>query len=175
MCLVFLVLVACQTTTTVETKFAENVSNSSEIVPPVVPLHELVSPPPRVEVLYPDEVYFWVNDILVPQSSLYNGTSFIEIRSDQIRTFAGSFGPYFDDAPNLTVVLCAELAKAKAPVACEEVDTVYRDNYVTFVQGYGPGEFIGGRVYKDYTAYYNVSVGDVQVAASNKAVIQTTS
>jgi len=153
------------------TPVAENVTvTQKEEMPPIIKNETL-----QIKVDYPDEVYFWVNNLLIPQATLYNGSKFIPIREDQIRTFAGSFGPYFDDpSEHLTVTLCAELTKAVATPSCERVDTLYRENYVSFAKGYDEGEFIGGRVYKDYTAYYNVNFQGTQVAVSNKAVIRTT-
>ena len=175
-----LIIVSCAPAKTiVQTEPTVNVS--TEVAPAEQQtLPEPSSTPPsqsaQFQNYYPDEVYFWVNDLLIPQVTLYNGSKFIAIRTDQIRTFAGSFGPYYDDpTAHITITLCAELTKAVAAPACERVEPIYRENYVSFAKGYDEGEFIGGRVYKDYTAYYNVFADQTQVAASNKAVVRTVS
>ena len=175
--LLFMIVGCAPSKITVQTEPTINIS--TEVTPA---MQQLLPEPPSTQSIpntqfqdyYPGEVYFWVNDLLVPQATLYNGSKFIAIRTDQIRTFAGSFGPYYDNpTEHLTIVLCAELTKATAAPACERVESIYRENYVSFAKGYGEGEYIGGRVYKDYTAYYNVFADQTQVAASNKAVVRT--
>jgi hypothetical protein len=125
--------------------------------------------------VFPSEVTFWVNEIRVPESTTYQeGLNFIPIKKSQLKTFAGSFGPYFEDpTQHLRVLLCSEFYKLQAAPACETVPIRYVDKYVTFARGYQFDEYIGGMAAKDYIAYYDVFVADTKVAHSNQAVIRT--
>lgn len=148
------------------------------IVPKVTPpqIEEPALPPgPSMEEIYPSETNFWVNTIRVPATTTYDeGYNFIPVKQDDIKTFAGSFGPYFDDpSQHITVILCAELSKVQAAPACQRVQTIYRDNYLSFAVGFQFDEYIGGMAAKDYIAYYVVSVGNEVIARSNTAVIRT--
>ncbi len=137
---------------------------------------EIEPTPPGIEIskVYPQEVNFWVNEIRVPETIDYYGAKFIPIKESQLKTFAGSFGPYFEDpTPYIKVILCSEFYKVQAAPACEMVQLIYRDNYVSFAKGYQFDEYIGGMAAKDYLAYYDVYVGETPVAHSNKAVIRT--
>jgi len=139
---------------------------------------ETPTPPSGVafEKIFPTEVTFYVNDIFVPPTSTYEGGNYIPLKKSAIKTFAGSFGPYFDDpTPNLRVVLCEELRDIPAAPACDTASLLYRDNYVHFARGYQFDEYIGAMAAKDYTAYYTVSVGNTTVANSNRAYIRTVS
>ena len=128
----------------------------------------------RFESVYPEEVNFWVNTILVPQVSLYNGSSFILLRKESIKTFAGSFGPYKDDPSEfIEVLLCSELSKVNVAPACEKISATFQNDFMSFAKGYTPDTFIGGIAAKDYTAYFDVFVGNTSIAVSNKAVIRT--
>ncbi len=111
----------------------------------------------------------------MPESTTYEeGLNFIPIKDDQLKTFAGSFGPYFEDVtPYLKVVLCAQLYKVTAAPACEIVPLVYKEKYVSFARGYQSDEYIGGFAAKDYVAWYDVYVASTLVATSNRAVIRT--
>lgn len=171
--LLLIFLTACSTQQTLPAQNnTNNIVAEQEISPE--PILAPIEKVPDIQISTPDEVYFWVNNMLIPETTLYNGSQFLSIRKDQIRTFAGLFGPYFDDPTNeITVVLCAELTKIQAPLSCERMEIVFRDRYVSFANGFGPDEYIGGRVYKDYTAYYNVYQGNTTIAASRKAVIRT--
>ena len=136
---------------------------------------EPLTPGVQAEKIYPQQVLFWVNEIKVPQTTSYEGgLGYIPIKKDRLKTFAGSFGAYFEDpTPHLRVVLCAELYKVQAAPACEIVPIIYRDKYVSFARGYQYDEYIGGQAAKDYAAWYDVYVADTLVATSNKAVIRT--
>src|SRR3989344_2906059 len=113
-----------------QTQPTKNATVVEEVKVEEVPQARVETPTPKVEVKnnYPDEVYFWVNDFLIPHATLYNGSKFISIRESQIRTFAGSFGPYFEDpTEHINVTLCAELTKTIAAPACEKMDFIYRE------------------------------------------------
>ena len=129
----------------------------------------------EIEKVVPQEVNFWVNNIKVPPSTTYKeGLNFIPIKQSNLKTFAGSFGPYFEDpTPHLKVMLCAEFYKIQAAPACEIVPFLFRDRYASFAKGYQYDEYIGGMAAKDYVAYYDVYVGTTPIAHSNKAVIRT--
>jgi len=128
----------------------------------------------KIEKVYPQEVDFWVNEIKVPEVTDYYGAGFIPIKKSQLKTFAGSFGPYFEDpTASIRVFLCAEFYKVQAAPSCEIVPTIYRGRYASFAKGYQYDEYIGGMAAKDYIAYYNVYAGDTLIGASNKAVIRT--
>jgi hypothetical protein len=129
----------------------------------------------EIEKVYPGEAHFWVNEIKVPEGqSTYNGYNFIPIKEDKLKTYAGTFGPYKEDPTKyIHVVLCAEMYRVNAAPACEIVPITYNDRYVSFAKGYQYDEYIGGLAAKDYSAYYDVYVGDIAVAHSNKAVIRT--
>lgn len=129
----------------------------------------------EIEKVIPQEVNFWINDIRAPETTTYaEGLNFIPIKQSDIKTFAGSFGPYFEDpTPHMKVVLCAEYYKVAAAPACEVVQLVFRDKYATFARGYQFDEYIGGMAAKDYVAYYTVYAGEAPVGYSNKAVIRT--
>ena len=136
------------------------------------------TPPPAgvpAEVVYPKETIFWVNEIRAPDTEAYvGGVNFIPIKEDRLKTFAGSFGPYYEDPiPYVHVILCAEFYKVKAAPSCEIVPLIYRDNYVSFAKGYQFDEYIGGMAAKDYIAYFNVYYGDEIIGYSNRAVIRT--
>ncbi len=142
------------------------------------PKAEEITPLPAgvdIQKVYPQQLNFYVNDIRVPTSTTYaEGLNFIPIKEHDIKTFAGSFGPYFEDpTQELRVVMCAEYYKVVAAPACERVPILYRDNYVSFARGYQSDEYIGGMAAKDYVAYYDVYAGDTAIAHSNKAVIRT--
>ncbi len=133
-----------------------------------------IAPGVPAELAYPQELHFWVNDIRVPPFTTYEGGNFIPIKEDDLKTFAGSFGPYYDDPTQyLNVILCSELYKVAAAPSCERVPIVYRNNYVSFARGYQFDEYIGGMAAKDYLAYYDVFAGEVPIARGNKAVIRT--
>ncbi|MEM3154311.1 MAG: hypothetical protein QW165_01955 [Candidatus Woesearchaeota archaeon] len=138
---------------------------------------ELKTPAPGIEIekVLPAEVNFWVNDIRVPPSTRYaEGLNYIPVKEKNIKTFAGSFGPYFENpVSHMRVVLCAEYYKVPAAPACEVVPLVYQDKYVTFARGYQFDEYIGGMAAKDYIAYFTIYAGETPVGYSNKAVIRT--
>lgn len=128
---------------------------------------------PDFQSLKPQESHFWVNEIRVPSytESYYN---FIPVKQDDIKTFAGSFGPYgFDPRDWLTVSLCSEFIDVPASPACQRVVLDFVDNYVNFAVGLTYDEYIGGRAAKDYMAYYVVRSGDAVVTTSNRAMIRT--
>jgi len=129
----------------------------------------------EIEKVIPQEVNFWINDIRAPETTTYaEGLNFIPIKQSDIKTFAGSFGPYFEDpTPHMKVVLCAEYYKVVAAPACEVVQLVFQDKYATFARGYQFDEYIGGMAAKDYVAYYTIYAGEAPVGYSNKAVIRT--
>ncbi len=143
----------------------------SEREPEIEPLQ----PGIPAERVYPTEVHFWVNEIRVPHTTAYEeGFNFIPIKQSQLKTFAGSFGPFFEDPThNIKVVLCSEFYKVTAAPACELVPVIYRGGYVSFAKGYQYDEYIGGLAAKDYIAYYTVYAGETPVGFSNKAVIRT--
>lgn len=156
-----------------KTPIAEEIERGepTPVAPEITPLPAGVD----IQKVYPQQLNFYVNDIRVPTSSTYaEGLNFIPIKEHDIKTFAGSFGPYFEDpTPELRVVMCAEYYKVVAAPACERVPILYRDNYVSFARGYQSDEYIGGMAAKDYVAYYDVYSGDTAIAHSNKAVIRT--
>jgi hypothetical protein len=130
----------------------------------------------EIEKVLPQQVDFYVNDIRVPESTTYEegGLSFIPIKKNDIKTFAGSFGPYFKDpTPYMKVVLCAEYYKIAAAPSCEVVQLNYQGNHVTFARGYQFDEYIGGMAAKDYAAYYTIYAGEAPIGYSNKAIIRT--
>ncbi len=131
----------------------------------------------EMEKVLPQQVDFYVNDIRVPESTTYEqGLNFIPIKKSNIKTFAGSFGPYFEDpTPHMKVVLCAEYYKVAAAPACEVVQLNYQNKYVTFARGYQFDEYIGGMAAKDYAAYYTIYAGEAPIGYSNKAIIRTVS
>lgn len=141
------------------------------------PIAEPVEPTePGIEFdkIFPQDVVFYVNEVQVPETSLIEGQQFIPLKNDQIKTFAGSFGPYFDDpTDHIVVKLCAKLRDYDIGDSCEYMPLTFKDRYVTFVRGYTDEEFIGGFAAKDYEAWYDVYVGDTRVAASNIAIIRT--
>lgn len=135
---------------------------------------EYREPGVEFEKIFPNEINFWVNEILVPETSLYEGQQFIPLKAGEIKTFAGSFGPYFDDpADYITVKLCAQLKGYELAETCEYVPIVFRDRYASFARGYQEDEFIGGFAAKDYWAWYEVYAGDTRVAVSNRAIVRT--
>jgi hypothetical protein len=125
--------------------------------------------------LKPQETTFWVNQIQVPPYTTYEeGLNYIPIKQSQLKTFAGSIGPYqTDPTQQVKIILCAQLSTAMAAPACENVPIIFKENYVSFARGYQDDEFIGGMAAKDYTAYYEVYAGNKPIAISNKAVIRT--
>lgn len=185
--IILLIIIAVKPPTTMTTKPAEQPiilqptprAPEPQIPTPTTPTPRApeITPTPagiEIEKVYPQEVTFWVNEIRVPETTDYYGAGFIPIKEDQLKTFAGSFGPYFEDPTlHIKVVLCAELYKVQAAPACEIVPIIYRDNYVSFARGYQFDEYIGGSAAKDYIAYYDVFVGNTAIAKSNKAVIRT--
>jgi hypothetical protein len=142
---------------------------------PKAPVTKIPQAGIEIEKVIPQQVDFYVNDIRVPPSTTYaEGLNFIPIKQNDIKTFAGSFGPYFEDpTAHMKVVLCAELYKVAAAPACEVVPLVFQDKYVTFARGYQFDEYIGGMAAKDYVAYYTIYAGEPAVGYSNKAVIRT--
>lgn len=120
--------------------------------------------------LFPQEITFWVNSIRIQSLSTSN---FIPVPEDDVKTFAGSFGPYFDEPEGLQVVLCSELSKVTAAPSCETVPTIYKDRYVSFARGYDSDEYIGGMAAKDYLAYYTIYHGDTIIGKSPTANIRT--
>jgi hypothetical protein len=144
---------------------------------PPSPRAEETTPPPggiQIEAVYPEQVTFWVNEIMVPPITNYEGAGYIPIKKSNIKTFAGSFGPYAaDPTAHLKVVMCAEFYSMPAAPSCETVPLIYRDNYVSFARGYQYDEYIGGMAAKDYVAFYDIYTGDTKVGSSNKAVIRT--
>ena len=145
---------------------------------PPTPRAEEAEPQPGgvpVELVYPTEVNFYVNELLIPETTAYEeGLGYIPIKESNVKTFAGSFGPYpADPTPHLQVILCSEFYKVAAAPACEKVNTIYRGGYVSFAKGYQYDEYIGAMAAKDYIAYYDVFLGETKVASSNRAVIRT--
>ncbi|MBI4145857.1 hypothetical protein HY489_00810 [Candidatus Woesearchaeota archaeon] len=127
-----------------------------------------------VERVFPEDVTFYVNNVFIPPSTSYEGGSFIRIQRDDVKTFAGSFGPYEEDpTPYLKVVLCAEFTDFEGAGACEQVQLLFRNQYVSFAKGYEFDEYIGQLAAKDYEAFFIVNVGDTKVAESNHARIRT--
>lgn len=148
------------------------------IMPPTPKAEEAEESPQAgipAEIIYPQEVNFWVNAIRVPDTTAYQeGLNYIPVKKNDIKTFAGSFGPYpIDPTQHIKVVLCAEFSNMPAAPACETVPVMYRENWVSFARGYQYDEYIGAMAAKDYTAYYDVYIGNTRVASSNKAVIRT--
>jgi len=160
----------------------EPVQESAQEEPtPHAPVPERGEPTPRAPEptkpgtslqLQPDEALFWVNDIRVPSQTAYG--YFIPVQDDDLKTFAGSFGPYIEDpTESLSVELCAEFTKVQAAPACEFVSLLFKNKYVSFARGYQFDEYIGGMAVKDYTAYYTVYANDKPIAHSNRAVVRT--
>lgn len=124
-----------------------------------------------IEKVYAQTVQFFVNNIRV---GLVNTYDYIPLKKSQVKTFAGSFGPYSQDPTQyIRVELCAELVDFPAKPACEVVPVIFREGYVSFARGYKYDEYIGAQAAKDYTAYYTVYVGDTVVANGPKARIRT--
>ncbi len=185
--IVLLLIIAVKEPSTITTTPAPPPPAQQELTPrapvsqPETPTQKAPEPAPplapgvQAEKVYPQETSFWVNEIRVPESTTYQeGLNFIPIKDDQLKTFAGSFGPYFEDVtPYLKVVLCAELYKVTAAPACEIVPIIYKERYVSFAKGYQFDEYIGGFAAKDYIAWYDVYVANTLVATSNRAVIRT--
>lgn len=112
-------------------------------------------PTPTKENLIPAYMQFQVNKLTIPE---YFGYEFIPIKKDNIRTFAGGFGPYYYDyRPYLYVQLCSFVSNQPEMFACEKVSLNYINNYITFVNGYKPDEFIGNVAMREFGAYYIVS------------------
>ncbi len=183
--IVVLLFVAVQQPQIVYTQPTEKPAVIPEQPTPTAPIiHE--EPTPRAEVkeptvagvefdkVYPQDVNFWVNEILVPKTSLYEGQQFIPIKEGDIKTFAGSFGPYYyDPSDHIKIKLCAQLKNYEVGETCEIVPFSFREKYVTFVKGYQHDEFIAGFAAKDYKVWYDVFVGDTRIAASNVAIVRT--
>jgi len=148
----------------------------------VIIVEEQTSPSPKaveptepagvpLDKVYAQSVEFFVNNIRVGVIDTYN---YIPIKKSQVKTFAGSFGPYAEDPSDyIRVELCAELVDFPAKPACEVVPIAFRDKYVSFARGYKYDEYIGAQAAKDYTAYYTVYVGDTVVGNGPKARIRT--
>jgi hypothetical protein len=186
--IVILTIIAVrQPTTIITTPSQKEILEQRELTPrapviqPELPTQKAPEPAPplspgvQAEKIYPRETTFWVNEIRVPESTTYEeGLNFIPIKEDKLKTFAGSFGPYFEDVtPYLKVVLCSELYKVTAAPSCEIVPIVQQGNQVSFARGYQFDEYIGGNAAKDYIAWYDVYVANTLVATSNRAVIRT--
>lgn len=152
------------------------IENKSPAVPerksPVADIPENVAP--SFTQLKPQITRFFVNEIEVPEwsESYYN---FIPVKQFDIKSFAGSFGPYNADPRDwITVRLCSESYKIPgASPACQPVKLTYNNNYVSFAVGLTYDEYIGGMAAKDYIAYYTISSGDASLGESDKAVIRT--
>jgi hypothetical protein len=187
--IVILIIIAVQQPTTIVTKPVpqfqeppqEDLTPRAPVIQPETPTQKAPEPAPplapgvKAEKIYPAEINFWVNEIRVPPSTTYQeGLNFIPIKDDQLKTFAGSFGPYFEDpTPYIHVILCAELYKVQAAPACEIVPIIYRNGFVSFARGYQFDEYIGGQAAKDYIAYYGIFLADTRLGESNRAVIRT--
>jgi len=185
--IVLLVIIVARQQTIVTTPVTEQIQVIPEALTPRAPEIERGEPTPRAkepealpsgvpaEQVYPQDLSFWVNSIRVPETTAYeSGYNFIPIKKSNLKTFSGSFGPYFDPPPaSLKVILCSELYKVQAAPTCEQVPLIYRDNYVSFARGYQFDEYIGGQAAKDYLAYYDIYLGDTAIAHSNVAVIRT--
>lgn len=165
---------------TVETKPAEKAYIEPIIIEPTpapmpVPPPAIPTPTRRPISLVPSHVYFWVNSIPVPDviNVDYN---FIPLKKDRLKSFSGSFGPYFEDPrAHLTVLLCSEDLRVPSAPACENVDLSFRseEGYVDFGTGYEEDEFIGYTARKDYFAYFIVKSNGETIAHSPKAAIRT--
>lgn len=145
------------------------------VITPKAPVTKQPAAGIEIEKVLPQQVEFYVNDIRVPGTTTYEaGLNFIPVKKNNIKTFAGSFGPYFEDpTPHMKVVLCAEYYKIEVAPACEVVPLSYQGRYVTFARGYTFDEYIGGMAAKDYAAYYTIYAGEAPVGYSNKAIIRT--
>ncbi len=184
--IVLLVIIAAKPPTLVS-KPAEQIQITPEQPTPKATVPERGEPTPQAQEtkpipagvdaqkVYPQEVDFYVNNIRVPESTTYEaGLNYIPIKKHDMKTFAGSFGPYPEDiTKNLRVVMCAEFYNMPSTPACELVPILYRGNYISFARGYQSDEYVGGMAAKDYVAYYDVYAGDVAIAHSNRAVIRT--
>lgn len=128
-------------------------------------------PTPTKENLIPAYMEFQVNKLMIPE---YFGYEFIPIKKDNIRTFAGKFGPYYYDyRPYLYVELCSFVSSQPEMFACEKANLNYINNYLTFVNGYKPDEFIGNVAMKEFGAYYLVRSKEHGILAkSNVAPIK---
>ena len=186
--IVILTIIAVrQPATIVTTPSKQEIPEQRELTPhapviqPEIPTQKAPEPAPplspgvQAEKIYPSETTFWVNEIRVPPSTTYEeGLNFIPIKDDQLKTFSGSFGPYFEDVtPYLKVVLCSQFYKVTAAPSCEIVPIVQQGNSVSFARGYQSDEYIGGNAAKDYIAWYDVYVANTLIATSNRAVIRT--
>ncbi len=145
-----------------------------EEMPPTPKAEEPLPPGVPIQKVQPRDIQFWVNNIQVAPTTDYYGGAFIRLEDDDIKTFAGSFGPYFEDPlPYLYVELCSELYKVGGAPSCEPVPLLYKGGYVSFARGYKFDEYIGGNAAKDYIAYYTVYSGPTEIAHSNVGVIRT--
>jgi len=135
---------------------------------------EPVNIAPSFNELIPAQTRFFVNEVDVPpfSSSYYN---YIPLKQSDIKSFAGSFGPYqTDPRPFIKVQLCAENYKVPTPAPnCQPVELTFSQGMVSLAVGLKYDEYIGGMAAKDYLAYYVVYSGDAKVAESEKAVIRT--
>lgn len=143
--------------------------------PPVVapPVYQPPPEPPKPAKweLTPAYTEFYVNRIFVPPFF----PTFIPIMDDDIKTFSGKFGPYYEDIRSyITVELCAHARDYPEMFACEKVwELNFIDNYVTFVRGYPPDEYVGNVALKNYGAYYVVKSKDYgNIAQSSVAPIR---
>ncbi|PIN74732.1 hypothetical protein COV18_05930 [Candidatus Woesearchaeota archaeon CG10_big_fil_rev_8_21_14_0_10_37_12] len=145
---------------------------------PKAPEPELSPTGVSIDKVFPQTVQFWVNTIKVPDTTgateyTYN---YIPVQARELKTFAGSFGPYAEDPiEHIIILLCAELTKITAAPSCQPVNIVFRDGYVSFAKGYQYDEYIGGMAAKDYTAYYEIHLKetDTIIRTSNKAFVRT--
>ncbi len=128
-------------------------------------------PTPTKENLIPAYTEFQVNKLMIPE---YFGYEFIPIKKDNIRTFAGKFGPYYYDyRPYIYAELCSFISNQPEMFACEKANLNYINNYLTFVNGYKPDEFIGNVAMKNFGTYYLVrSKEHGLLAKSNVATIK---
>jgi hypothetical protein len=146
-----------------------------DIPEPQTPIiEEPVNIAPSFNELIPSQTRFYVNEVNVPpfSSSYYN---YIPVKKHDIKSFAGSFGPYqTDPRPFIKVQLCAENYKVPTPApVCQPVELTYSQGMISLAVGFTFDEYIGGMAAKDYLAYFVVYSGDAKVAESEKAVIRT--
>lgn len=121
--------------------------------------------------LEPTEKILYVNNIPIYGPMF---ASFIPIYSDDMKTFAGKFGPYnIDPRSHIEVKLCTFPKSFPDMLNCETVELNYANSYVQFARGYDYDEFIARQALKNYgVVYFIVSPAYGNIAQSPTAIIK---
>ncbi|MEM4239919.1 MAG: hypothetical protein QXM31_00020 [Candidatus Woesearchaeota archaeon] len=122
---------------------------------------------PPAEILAPQEVFFMVDRIAVPEVSYY---SHMTLKKGSIHTYSGIAGYYyFDPTPYMSAYLCTYAYKITgAPLSCEEVPLAFRNGAVSFARGYAPDHYIAGQAAgTDFAALYVLANPEYGILAAS--------